>query len=173
MAAKPLLIILGFLSLAFVKGDLACYSDSDCVLSGYHCCSGSIYCCPDGYICTGTLTCISIGVIVGPIVGAIVLIISCVVCCVCYRRRRNLPATASYGQQAQPQVAVSYGQQTTYGQPQAYGQPQGYGQPQAYGQPQGYPQSPPVKQWEQFLITNGWMMMEWQCFFFQKCPLPT
>lgn len=44
-----------------ISGDLACYSDSDCVLSGYHCCSGSIYCCPDGYICTGTLTCISIG----------------------------------------------------------------------------------------------------------------
>nr|XP_022337554.1 uncharacterized protein LOC111133424 [Crassostrea virginica] len=140
MALKTILTLLAFLVISVVQGDLTCSSDDDCALIGYHCCHGSIYCCPDGYICTGTLTCISIGVIVGPVVGGIVLIVSCVVCCVCYRRRRNrLPATVGYGQQ--PQVTVSSGQQVSYSHPQAYGQSQGYGQP-----PVAYPQSGPVKQ---------------------------
>ncbi|XP_061180095.1 uncharacterized protein LOC133188615 [Saccostrea echinata] len=116
-----------------------CYSDSQCPLSSYHCCTGTRYCCPWGTVCTGTINCISIGTIVGPIVGGVVLIISCIVCFVCYnRRRRQVPPPAVvYGQQQQ---VVAIGQQTTYGQPQAYGQ-QTYGQPPAYGQGYGQQQT--------------------------------
>ncbi|XP_062602965.1 uncharacterized protein LOC134264718 isoform X1 [Saccostrea cucullata] len=119
MANTVLLFLLGFLMVSIVQGDFTCTSDSDCLLTGYHCCTGSIYCCPDGYVCTGGATCISIGVIVGPIVGGVVLIVSCIVGCICYNRRRRLPPPTVYAQQAP--TTVAYGQQA-YGQPQAYGQ---------------------------------------------------
>ncbi|XP_062605406.1 uncharacterized protein LOC134267200 [Saccostrea cucullata] len=62
-----------------------CDSDSQCPY-GYHCCTGTDWCCSSGYICTGTATCLSVGIIVGPIV-AVVIIIALVVLW-CYRRRR-------------------------------------------------------------------------------------
>ncbi|XP_056005099.1 uncharacterized protein LOC130050128 isoform X1 [Ostrea edulis] len=34
--------------------------DGDCPI-GYSACSDTIWCCPSGYICTGTATCISVG----------------------------------------------------------------------------------------------------------------
>ncbi|XP_061165705.1 uncharacterized protein LOC133174621 [Saccostrea echinata] len=114
-----------------LDSDGTCSSDSDCPLSFYHCCSGNIWCCPSGYICTGTATCISIGAIVGPIVGLIAIIVYVVVCCICYKKRQQTPGVVYNPQTTQP----GYGQPQAYGQPQTYGQPQPYGQPQAYGQP--------------------------------------
>ncbi|XP_033759376.1 uncharacterized protein LOC117341626 [Pecten maximus] len=62
-----------------------CTDDSECLLAGYHCCKGTIYCCENGYMCTGTGTCISYGVIIGPVVGFVVLAIG--VAFFIYRRR--------------------------------------------------------------------------------------
>ncbi|XP_078310842.1 uncharacterized protein LOC144618525 [Crassostrea virginica] len=62
-----------------------CQSDSECA-DGYHCCTGTIWCCPSGYMCTGSSSCISVGVIVGPIVVLVIIII--LVALYCYRRRR-------------------------------------------------------------------------------------
>lgn len=123
-----------------------CYSDSQCINDGYHCCKGKDFCCPFGYICSGSRTCLSIGTIVGPIVAVVALIISCTIGCVCYRRRRNQtpPPMVTYGQQqgtaayGQQQGTVAYGQQA-YGQSQSSGPPPNYGQATAsYGQPQTY-----------------------------------
>lgn len=114
-----------------------CYSDSQCINDGYHCCKGKDFCCPFGYICSGSRTCLSIGTIVGPIVAVVALIISCTIGCVCYRRRRNQtpPPMVTYGQQ---QGTAAYGQQA-YGQSQSSGPPPNYGQATAsYGQPQTY-----------------------------------
>lgn len=113
-----------------LNADGTCNSDSDCLLSFYHCCTGTIWCCPSGYICTGSATCISIGVIVGPIVGLVLLVVCVVVCVVCYKKKQQTPGVVfnpqtqvnpGYGQQAPP-----YGQQTPpYGQQvPPYGQPQ-------------------------------------------------
>nr|XP_022287127.1 uncharacterized protein LOC111099910 isoform X1 [Crassostrea virginica] len=149
-------------------GTGVCYSDSQCIDSGYHCCTGTSYCCPWGYVCSGSRSCLSIGTIVGPIVGGVVLLISCIIGCVCCRRRRNQqpPPTVTYGQTNATVVQgqQSYGQQA-YGQPPAYGQQangqqaygqQAYGQ-QAYGQPTAYgqissEQTPPNGQ---FTYNNG------------------
>uniref|UniRef100_K1QA56 Granulin n=1 Tax=Magallana gigas TaxID=29159 RepID=K1QA56_MAGGI len=68
------------------QGYGVCYSDSQCINDGYHCCKGKDFCCPFGYICSGSRTCLSIGTIVGPIVAVVALIISCTIGCVCYRR---------------------------------------------------------------------------------------
>ncbi|XP_022345712.1 uncharacterized protein LOC111138162 [Crassostrea virginica] len=58
---------------------------------GYHYCDGTLYCCPSGYICTGTSTCLHLAVIIGPIVGLVLIIACIVVCCICCRRRRSTP----------------------------------------------------------------------------------
>ncbi|XP_063425951.1 uncharacterized protein LOC134709736 [Mytilus trossulus] len=52
-----------------------CQSDSQCK-DGYHCCKGTIWCCPSGYACTGTSTCLSAGIIAGIVIGVLVVIIS-------------------------------------------------------------------------------------------------
>ncbi|XP_048746420.2 uncharacterized protein LOC125658987 [Ostrea edulis] len=122
----PVLLVLFICVTNALNPDGTCDSDSDCPLSFYHCCSGTIWCCPSGYICTGSSTCLSIGVIVGPIVGLVVLIVCVVVCCVCYKKKQQ-----TQGVVMSPQTTTQPG----YGQPAAYGQPQGYGQPAAYGQP--------------------------------------
>ncbi|XP_062597539.1 nectin-4-like isoform X2 [Saccostrea cucullata] len=117
---------------------MACYSDSHCEDSTYHCCKGTIYCCPLGTICTGTINCISIGTVAGSLVGGVVLIISCIVCCVCYRRRKHkLPASTviiNYGQQ---QIRINH-EQRSFGQysGQLSGQPHLYRQ--GNGSPPGY-----------------------------------
>nr|XP_011429816.1 uncharacterized protein LOC105329988 [Crassostrea gigas] len=87
-----------------------CYSDSQCINDGYHCCKGKDFCCPFGYICSGSRTCLSIGAIAGPIVGVVILIIGCATCCVYCRRKRNQtpPQMATYGQQG---GTVALGQQ--------------------------------------------------------------
>ncbi|XP_021346715.1 uncharacterized protein LOC110446080 [Mizuhopecten yessoensis] len=71
------LILISFLAsiLPAALGQFECTSDSDCLLAGYHCCKGTIYCCENGYICSGEGSCISYGVIIGPVVGFVVLAI--------------------------------------------------------------------------------------------------
>uniref|UniRef100_A0A8W8IEU1 Cysteine and tyrosine-rich protein 1 n=1 Tax=Magallana gigas TaxID=29159 RepID=A0A8W8IEU1_MAGGI len=97
-----------------LNADGTCNSDSDCPFSFYHCCTGTKWCCPSGYICTGTSTCIGIGVIIGPIVGLVVIIACVVVCCICYKKKQQTPGVV-FNPQAQP----AYGQSNpAYGSPQ-------------------------------------------------------
>ncbi|XP_060078614.1 uncharacterized protein LOC132558104 [Ylistrum balloti] len=71
-------ILISFVAVLFpaALGQLdVCTSDSECLLTGYHCCKDTPFCCEDGYMCTGSGTCISYGVIIGPCVGFVVLAI--------------------------------------------------------------------------------------------------
>ncbi|XP_063426043.1 uncharacterized protein LOC134709839 isoform X2 [Mytilus trossulus] len=90
-------------------------SDYSC-FSGYHHCSGTIWCCKDGYVCTGTATCLSIAAIVGISIGCLVSFgVFVALICVCYCRSRGRrantngtvmqPQGASVGQQGYPQTA--------------------------------------------------------------------
>lgn len=58
--------------------------------SGQKRCSGNRWCCPDGYICTGTATCLSIGGVAGIAVGCLTLIcILSVIVIILWRRGRT------------------------------------------------------------------------------------
>ncbi|XP_061192857.1 uncharacterized protein LOC133201074 [Saccostrea echinata] len=72
------------------SGEVKGLSDIFCP-PNYHHCDGTLYCCPSGYICIGSATCLHLAVIIGPIVGLVVLIACVVVCCICCRRRRSTP----------------------------------------------------------------------------------
>ncbi|VDI81983.1 Hypothetical predicted protein [Mytilus galloprovincialis] len=103
------ILVILFQCISNIKG-----SDYSC-FSGYHHCSGTIWCCQDGYVCTGTATCLSIGVIVGIAIGCLVgfgvfVAVICVCCCRGGRRANTngtvlQPQGASVGQQGYPQTA--------------------------------------------------------------------
>ncbi|XP_052103861.1 uncharacterized protein LOC127737311 [Mytilus californianus] len=66
----------------------------DVCLSGYHYCNGSIWCCPDGYECTGTVICPAKeneGLLWGLLSPILVLVIA-FCCVVCYRGCRDKPS---------------------------------------------------------------------------------
>ncbi|CAG2208992.1 unnamed protein product [Mytilus edulis] len=115
--------------------------DGQYCLYGYNHCTGYDWCCLDGYVCTGSSTCLSVGAIIGACIGAIAgLVFFIVLIYLCCRTKKGTVGTVV----TRPGVNTTvigqqqYGQQA-YGQPPAYGQPQ-YGQPmygqQQYGQPQ-------------------------------------
>lgn len=52
---------ISFIIISALNDEGTCNSDSDCPFFFYHCCTGTKWCCPSGYICTGTSTCIGIG----------------------------------------------------------------------------------------------------------------
>ncbi|XP_052104299.1 cysteine and tyrosine-rich protein 1-like isoform X1 [Mytilus californianus] len=119
----------------------------DLCYSGYHHCSGTSWCCPNGYVCTGTTTCLSTGLIVGIVIGCLVGVgIFIGVICACVRHRNNAGTllqtqggahvvTAQSGQ-TYPQSGQTYPQSgQTY--PQS-GYP-GASYPQQPGYPQAYP----------------------------------
>ncbi|XP_048746586.2 uncharacterized protein LOC125659080 [Ostrea edulis] len=91
MTMKPL-VCLSFLCVCVIllSCEVEAFSDLACP-ANYHYCEGTIYCCPSGYICTGTSTCLHLAIIIGPIVGLVILIVCVVVCCICCRRRRSTP----------------------------------------------------------------------------------
>ncbi|XP_071160428.1 uncharacterized protein [Mytilus edulis] len=104
---------------------IALVDGQSCYL-GYTLCSGSYWCCPDGYVCTGSSTCLSIGTIVGACIGAIVgLVFFIVLIYLCCRSKKGTVGT----------VITHPGANTTVVGQQQYGQ-QAYGQPPVYGQPQ-------------------------------------
>ncbi|XP_063398860.1 uncharacterized protein LOC134683474 [Mytilus trossulus] len=118
MDAVILFILLLIQVIVLVDGQ-SCYL-------GYNPCSGTDLCCPDGYVCTGSSTCLSIGAIVGACIGAIVgLVFFIVLIYLCCRSKKGTVGT----------VITHPGAHTTVVGQQQYGQ-QAYGQPPVYGQPQ-------------------------------------
>ncbi|XP_022344731.2 uncharacterized protein LOC111137540 [Crassostrea virginica] len=144
MAAEVRFLLLWLISFYFfdtVSGWLtgeACGSGN--CLYGYHCCSDSTgYCCPDGYICSGTI-CISLTVIIAPVViGVVVIIVIIVIVIACKKKRAQgviIAPNTNVGYNVQQQTTHQYGQQP--GQPGSYP----YGQPAHPGQ-MAYPPNPP------------------------------
>ncbi|XP_061180097.1 uncharacterized protein LOC133188617 isoform X1 [Saccostrea echinata] len=82
-----LVLILDFTEASNPDG--TCDSDSDCTDPNYKCCTGTVWCCPPGYMCTGGSSCLSIGLIIGPIVVVIAIIACVVVAIFCYRKRQH------------------------------------------------------------------------------------
>lgn len=118
---------------------------------GYHCCSQSSgYCCPDGFVCSGSI-CISLVVIIAPIViGVIVIIVIVVVVIACKKKRAQGVVIApssnvGYNVQHQQTTAYQYGPPGQPGQQPMnyqYGQPGQGVYPPHPAQPQGPPAYP-------------------------------
>ncbi|XP_052103852.1 uncharacterized protein LOC127737305 [Mytilus californianus] len=113
---------------------------------GYHHCSGSQWCCPNGYVCTGTQLCLTVGAIIGIVIGVLfgvgIVIAIIVICC-----RRGRSSSRGTRLQAQSGVVIMPPEQQGYhqtGYSQAAYPQTGY--PMAAFPPTGYQQeSLPLK----------------------------
>lgn len=123
-----------------------------CLFSSYHLCTGYDWCCPNGYVCTGSSTCLSIGTIVGACIGGLIGLALFVVFiyCVCFKKKTSSPGTVIVTQQAGVVTTNQTGQQQLLQPLVGYSQPPNYGQvnysypppPQNTGQ-EMYPPPPP------------------------------